>query len=444
MPGPDSFGDLIAPFSRRGVDLGLKRLQAALAELGHPERRFAAVQVAGTNGKGSISTMVERIASAAGIRCGLYTSPHLLSWCERIRLPGGLIAEAELRRLLEGLQPLALRHDLTPFELITAAAFQAFAEGGVDLAVLEVGLGGRLDATTVHPDRSVLALASIGLDHTEHLGPTLAAIAAEKAGVLHAGAVAVSGPQAPEVAQVLMQQAQALGCALRWVERLPVEAEGGPRLGLAGDLQRQNAAVALGVAQALAERGWAIEPAAMARGLASARWPGRLERRCFAGRPLLLDGAHNPPAADALRLELDRWDRSDQDHGPGRDPLAPPARRWLVAIQRHKDAPQLLGALLRAGDAVRVAALPEHHTWTAAELLAAGVGGDAVQLEAASGDAATDLAWLVASSALPVACGSLYLVAELLPLLTADPAAPAGTEAGAGVSAASAGARATD
>jgi dihydrofolate synthase/folylpolyglutamate synthase len=453
VPGPDPFGDLIAPFSRRGVDLGLERLQAALAELGHPERRFAAVQVAGTNGKGSISTMVERIASAAGIRCGLYTSPHLLSWCERIRLPGGLIAAAELRRLLEALQPTALRHDLTPFELITAAAFQAFAEAGVELAVLEVGLGGRLDATTVHPDRSVLAIASIGLDHTEHLGPTLAAIAAEKAGVLHRGAVAVSGPQAPEPTRVLAQQAQAVGCELRWVEPLPAEREGGPRLALAGDLQRQNGAVAVGVARALAERGWRIDAAAVARGLAEARWPGRLERRGFAGRPLLLDGAHNPPAADALRRELDRLDGTNPDgistDGIPRDStegdrsgLNP--RRWLVAIQRHKDAPQLLGALLRPGDAVRVAALPEHHTWTAAELLAAGGGGEGVSLEAASGDAAADLAWLVASSALPVACGSLYLVAELLPLLTADPAAPAGTEAGAGASAASAGAWATD
>ncbi len=204
MSGDDGFDDLIAPFSRRGVDLGLERLQAALAELGHPERRFAAVQVAGTNGKGSISTMVERIASAAGLRCGLYTSPHLLSWCERIRLPDGLIPAPELRRLLEALQPVALRHDLTPFELITAAAFQAFAESGVELAVLEVGLGGRLDATTVHPDRQVLALASIGMDHTEHLGPTLAAIAAEKAGVLHGGAVAVSGAQDPAAAAVLV------------------------------------------------------------------------------------------------------------------------------------------------------------------------------------------------------------------------------------------------
>jgi dihydrofolate synthase/folylpolyglutamate synthase len=419
VPGPDPFGDLIAPFSRRGVDLGLERLQTALAELGHPERRFAAVQVAGTNGKGSISTMLERIAAAAGIRCGLYTSPHLLSWCERIRLPGGLIAEAELRRLLQALQPLALRHDLTPCERVTAAACQAFAEASVELVVLEVGLGGRLDATTVHPDRQVLALASIGLDHTEHLGPTLAAIAAEKAGVLHAGAVAVSGPQAPEAVAVLERQAAALGCDLRWVEPLPPEAQGGPRLGLAGDLQRHNAAVALGAAQALAERGWPINAAAMARGLATARWPGRLERRCFAGRPLLLDGAHNPPAAEALRRELDRLEpqaeelQAEESRVMERSTAASP-RRWLIGIQRHKDAPSLLRTLLRESDAVRVVALPqEHSSWTAADLQAA----TGFQLEEGAPELASNLAWLVDSPALPVACGSLYLVAELLPLL---------------------------
>ena len=421
MPGPDPFGDLIAPFSRRGVDLGLERLQTALAELGHPERRFAAVQVAGTNGKGSISTMLERIAAAAGIRCGLYTSPHLLSWCERIRLPGGLITEAELRRLLQALQPLALRHDLTPFELVTAAAFQAFAEAGVELVVLEVGLGGRLDATTVHPDRQVLALASIGLDHTEHLGPTLAAIAAEKAGVLRAGAVAVSGPQAPEAAAVLERQALALGCDLRWVEPLPTEAQGGPRLGLAGDLQRHNAAVALGAAQALAERGWPIDAAAMARGLATARWPGRLERRCFAGRPLLLDGAHNPPAAEALRCELDRLEFQADEPRAVEPSTAGLPRRWLIGIQRHKDAPQLLRALLRPGDALRVTTLPEQACWCAAELQhLPELQAAPLEITDASGDLQADLAWLVGSAALPVACGSLYLVAALLPLLDAE------------------------
>jgi dihydrofolate synthase/folylpolyglutamate synthase len=403
VPSPDPFGDLIAPFSRRGVDLGLERLQAALEELGHPERRFAAIQVAGTNGKGSISTMLHAIATAAGIRCGLYTSPHLLSWCERIRLPEGLISEAALQRLLQNLQPLALRHDLTPFELVTAAAMQAFAEAGVELAVLEVGLGGRLDATTVHPDRQVLAFASIGLDHTEHLGPTIAAIAAEKAGVLHPGASAVSGPQAEEAAQMLRQLAARQGCTLRWVKPLAPAEQGGPVLGLRGDLQRSNAAVASGAAEALAERGWPITPAAIAEGLRQARWPGRLEQRHFLGQPLLVDGAHNPPAAEALRRELDQ--RTHEQRLP---------RRWLIGIQRHKDAPSLLRTLLRESDAVRVVALPqEHSSWTAADLQAA----TGFQLEEGAPELASNLAWLVDSPALPVACGSLYLVAELLPLL---------------------------
>ncbi|MCP9790867.1 bifunctional folylpolyglutamate synthase/dihydrofolate synthase [Vulcanococcus limneticus Candia 3F8] len=432
MPHHDPFGDLIAPFSRRGVDLGLGRLQRALAELGHPERRFAAVQVAGTNGKGSISTMLERIATAAGIRCGLYTSPHLLSWCERIRLPSGPITEVALRRQLEALQGLGQRHDLTPFELITAAGFVAFAEAGVELAVLEVGLGGRLDATTTHPDRSVLAIGSIGMDHTEHLGPTLAAIAAEKAGVFSRGAIAVSGAQDPAVARVLERQAATHGTELRWVAPLAPEAEGGPVLGLRGDLQRHNAAVAVGAAQALAERGWPIDGAAIRRGLAEARWPGRLERRSVRGRPLLVDGAHNPPAAVALRQELDGAGRAAAGPAPGEggSTRAPDPRRWLIGIQRHKDAPALLRTLLRPGDAVRVVALPEHRSWSAAELgealEAAGPdpgrspeswSGPAPVLEAGSGSLEGDLAWLADSTALPVVAGSLYLVAAVLPLL---------------------------
>lgn len=401
MSGSDPFSELIAPFNRRGVDLGLSRLQKALAELGHPEQRFAAVQVAGTNGKGSISTMVHAIASAAGIRSGLYTSPHLLSWCERIRLPQGLIDSSSLQQLLRDLQPLALRHDLTPFELVTAAAMQAFADAQLDLVVLEVGLGGRLDATTVHPRREVLAFASIGLDHTEHLGPDLAAIAAEKAGVMHAGGCAISGPQEASAAHVLMEQAQRHHCELRWVEPLPSRSAGGPELGLRGDLQRLNAAVAQGAAEALAARGWAIDSTAIATGLRQARWPGRLDQRRFAGRCLLLDGAHNPPAAAALRHELDL-----SSAGP---------RRWLIGIQRHKDAAALLRTLIQPGDQVRVMELAEHSCWSTDELRA--VTGLAI---APAAEALEDnLSWLVASQALPVACGSLYLVATLLPLLEA-------------------------
>jgi dihydrofolate synthase/folylpolyglutamate synthase len=254
----------------------------------------------------------------------------------------------------------------------------------------------------------VLAFASIGLDHTEALGPTLGRIAAEKAGVLHLGGRAVSGPQAPEAAAVLEQQAQRHGCPLRWVEPLPPPSAGGPELGLRGELQRHNGAVAVAAAEALAELGWPITAEAIRRGLLEARWPGRLALHRFQGRPLLLDGAHNPPAAEALRRELD---------APGPAGAASPAspRRWLIAMQRHKDAPQLLQTLLRPGDQARVLALPEHPSWSA-EALQAATG---LPLEPAAEALADNLHWLVASAGLPVACGSLYLVAELLPLLDA-------------------------
>jgi dihydrofolate synthase/folylpolyglutamate synthase len=166
--------------------------------------------------------------------------------------------------------------------------------------------------------------------------------------------------------------------------------------------------VAVGAAEALAELGWPITAAAIQRGLLEARWPGRLAQHRFQGRPLLLDGAHNPPAAAALRRELDA-------PGPAQTGAPAAPRRWLIAMQRHKDAPQLLQTLLRPGDQARVLALPEHPSWSADDLQSA----TGLPLELAAGTLADNLSWLVASAALPVACGSLYLVAELLPLLDA-------------------------
>ncbi len=270
--------------------------------------------------------------------------------------------------------------------------------------ILEVGLGGRLDATTAHPQRSVLGFGSIGLDHREHLGDSLAAIAAEKAAVMSPGSLAFSAPQQPEVAAVLNAEAQRLDCELRWLEPLAPAQASGPRLGLAGAWQRSNGAVAQAMAQALALRGWPIDAAAIARGLAAARWPGRLERRRWRGRELLLDGAHNPPAALALRQEL--------DHRQG--------RRWLLGIQRHKQAPELLDALLAPGDVLGVVAVPEHRSWTAAELLAErpGLAG---RLQAWSElEAALD--WLTAPGPLPVLTGSLHLLGAVIPLLDAEQA----------------------
>jgi dihydrofolate synthase/folylpolyglutamate synthase len=409
----ENLDDLIEPFSRRGVDLGLERLAAALADLGHPERRFAAVQVAGTNGKGSIATLVHRSLLAAGIHAGLYTSPHLVCWTERILLGAEAITAAELRRQLLAARRAAERHGLTPFELITAAGFLAFAAAGCELVVLEVGLGGRLDATTCHPDRALVGFACVGLDHREFLGPDLASIAAEKAGVLRPGAIAVSAPQAPEVAAVLERQARLLSAELRWVAPLPQAADGSLAIagrwcacGLAGSVQAANAAVALGLLQALAARGWPIGEEAIIAGFAAARWPGRLQQLSWHGVPLLLDGAHNPPSAVALRRELDRH--------PGRHGLAPGPRLWLLGILASKQGSELLEALLAPGDQAWIVPVPGHASWSRRDLAAAlpALAGQLSQAPTLA--AAITLAGAAAAGQRLIVAGSLYLIGALL------------------------------
>ena len=410
-PFTDPFADLIEPFSRRGVDLGLDRLQAALAELGHPERQFAAVQVAGTNGKGSIATLVHSSLLAAGINAGLYTSPHLVSWCERIRVGNSPISEAALRQQLLALQGLGQRHQLTPFELVTAAAFCAFAQAGCPLVVLEVGLGGRLDATTCHPDRGVVGFGSIGLDHSEFLGPTAAAIAAEKAGVLQRGCTALSAAQSPEVAAVLQERAAACGAELRWVEPLDL----GPWvLGIPGAIQASNGAVALGMLHALSERGWAISASAIRTGFAQARWPGRLQQLPWRGHDLLLDGAHNPPAAEVLRLELDRRSATQGTAQAG--------RHWVLGMLANKAGPEILEILLAPGDRAWIVPVPGHASWSTEALQAAcPAWSQALQsapdLEAGLSEATAAGGQSTGGSqaAPPVlVAGSLYLIGHLL------------------------------
>lgn len=409
----DSFTDLIEPFSHRGVDLGLGRLQGALAALGHPERRFAAVQVAGTNGKGSICTLVHRSLLAAGIRAGLYTSPHLVSWTERIRLGPDPILATVLRRHLRSAREVVERHQLTPFELVTAAAFLAFAEAQLPLVVLEVGLGGRLDATSCHPDRGVIGFATVGLDHRECLGPDLASIAAEKAGVLQPGAVAVSAPQAAAVTAVLERQAEAMGAQLCWRPPLAQAADGSLEIqgefcacGLAGSVQAANGAVALGMLEALAERGWPVGVAAIRQGFAQARWPGRLQQLHWCGVPLLLDGAHNPPAAAALRAELDRHPAR---HGLGKGP-----RHWLLGILANKQGAELVTQLLAPTDRAWIVPVPGHASWSR-DALAAAAPQLAQQLEAAEDlEQAIQLAQHRAGGERLIVAGSLYLIGDLL------------------------------
>jgi dihydrofolate synthase/folylpolyglutamate synthase len=281
-----------------GKKLGLERMQAACARFGNPERSFTAVHVAGTNGKGTVVAFVASMARAAGLRVGAYTSPHLQRFAERIAIDGVPIDDATLvsvlNRVLDGAP------ELTFFETATLAAFLAFRDAGVQIAVLEVGLGGRLDATNVIPPPRVAAVTRIAFDHMAELGDTLAKIAAEKAGIIKPGSAVVLGKLHPDAKQVIEARAAEVGAKLVPLGS-PEPIQGAPlaypRVALLGS----NLAVAVTIGR---ELGWA--PELLAQGVESTTWPGRNELLHRNGQDLtLLDCAHNPDGAVALSHALD-------------------------------------------------------------------------------------------------------------------------------------------
>lgn len=331
--------------------MGLERIEALLATLDHPERAFRCVHIAGTNGKGSTAAMIEAGLRAAGRRTGLYTSPHLVRINERIQVDGREISDAEFCEAFEQVQSAveqllaaeAVDAHPTYFECVTAMAFCHFRGAGVDCAVVEVGLGGRLDATNVvRPQLSVIT--PIDFDHEAFLGKRAESIAAEKAGILKPGVPAVAAPQRREAAEVLAARARQLGiamveppspqnvthCAGRYRFDTPaIHAE----LALAGEHQVTNALVAIAALEVLGVPAPAIE-----QGLRQVRWPGRLEQVADAPA-ILLDGAHNPAGARVLARFLEQ-------HHPGR-------RIWLIyAAMRDKAVEEVAGILFPAAHRV--------------------------------------------------------------------------------------------
>ena len=300
-----------------GVKPGLERVSALLGRLGHPERKTRFVHVAGTNGKGSTSVMTASALSACGYKTGLYTSPHLARVNERMRLDGAEIPDGEFARVVSALASAAegLAEPCTEFELLTAAALLWFAEAGADIAVLEVGMGGRFDATNVIPRSECAVITNIGLDHTAVLGDTVEAISAEKAGIFKGGR-AVSYEQPESVAAVLRSAAAKTGTELTFadfskIEPLSDSVEGQRfrfegeeySIRLLGAHQLKNAAVALTALDALRAAGWDIPTEAAQKGLASAVWPARFE---LVGRsPLfVVDGGHNPQCVAATAAAI--------------------------------------------------------------------------------------------------------------------------------------------
>ncbi len=332
--------------SPSAVRLGLDRVQVALRALKNPERDYPSVHVAGTNGKGSTCALLASCLKEQGYRVGLYTSPHLQSVNERFRVNGEPISTALLE---DRIHEVASTHPelleepspLTYFEVGTLVALWHFAKERVDVAVLETGLGGRLDATNVVRPQ-VTAITPVSFDHMDYLGHTLAAIAAEKAGILKPGVPVVLGRQSPQALAVIEARARQKGCAVRLLGRdFDVEAgtESGTftfrgqrtrltglQSGLRGQHQWDNAAVALSCLEWLEDKGLGCTPERLRQGLAKARWPGRLEEVC-AEPTLVLDGAHNPEGAQALAraLQTEYPDRKlhllfgvlgDKDHRP--------------------------------------------------------------------------------------------------------------------------------
>ncbi|WP_431191226.1 bifunctional folylpolyglutamate synthase/dihydrofolate synthase [Leptolyngbya subtilissima] len=416
---------ILAPFGRFGVELGLERIQRLLGALGNPQQRVPLVHVAGTNGKGSVCAYLAAVLGAAGYRVGRYTSPHLVSWRERIVVNGEPIATqdlvARLNQVVAAIDPS--QPSPTQFEVFTAAAWLHFAEAGVDLAVMEVGLGGRLDATNVVDVPLVSVIISLSREHWQRLGPTLADIAREKAGVLKPGRPAVIGPLPAEVAAVVQARLAELGCPAVWPEPAVALGEGQARYGsgneaityplaLLGEHQLTNSAIAIATLLNLRAQGWSITDDAIAQGMGQARWPGRLQwvtwGQAAESYPLLIDGAHNPAAAEVLRQYVDSWWASQI--------RKPAGTAWLMGMLSTKDHRDIFAALLRPGDALHLVPVPGHETAAPEELgaIARSVCPDLAQCEVHNSLRDGLLAIGQASAQLKVLCGSLYLIGHFL------------------------------
>jgi dihydrofolate synthase / folylpolyglutamate synthase len=401
------------------MKLGLEAIGALCGRLDRPERRFPSVLVGGTNGKGSTAATLSSIAAACGLRAGLYTSPHLVRVTERFRIEERDVLAEELDRALARVFAAADAAPAIPatyFEASTAAAFLLFAARPLDLAILEVGLGGRFDATNVAP--AVLsAVTSIGLDHTQELGDTLSRIAREKAGIFRRGRPALARASAPEALETLRAAAAETGAD--WHDasaELKVRLDGtgleGTRFSLTtprrevalatplpGAHQAWNSALAVRAAELLPEPALALTAETLAEGVRRVRWPGRLERLDIGGRAVLLDGCHNTEGAASLAAFL-------ADAGlVGRCPL-------VFGAMADKDIEGIAGILFPAVLGVTLVAAPSPRAATTEELarrVPPAPGGVSSRRDAAE---AIEALLAQGGSAPIIVAGSLYLVGE--------------------------------
>lgn len=381
--------DYLYGLQKHGIKLGLETMRALLDSVEHPERRYRTLHIGGTNGKGSTAAMAAAMLQAAGLRVGLYTSPHLVEFRERIRVNGDMIQEESVADLTGRLRAAAPDHlQPTFFEVTTALALLHFAESLVDVAVLEVGLGGRFDATNV-VEPAACAITTIALDHQEYLGRTPEAIAFEKAGIIKPSVPVVIGRMGQEASGVMAKIARDRGAPLwrlgyeffvdgngpeQFAYRGVTRALAGLRCGLAGRHQLDNAACALALLEAAGENTAPVDESAVRRGLRSVTWEGRLELvEEYPG--VLLDGAHNPAAAAALAGYLQEYRfrypdsriilvwgmMRDKDHRGFIEPLLPMASEIVLtqaALARSATVQELRRSLAEWQRPVLEARLP--------------------------------------------------------------------------------------
>ncbi|HKE86059.1 MAG TPA: folylpolyglutamate synthase/dihydrofolate synthase family protein [Vicinamibacterales bacterium] len=404
-----------------GIKLGLDNITRLCEALDHPERAFHSLHIAGTNGKGSVTAMVHAALRAAGLHAARYTSPHLSDLAERFVIDDGPVATAALEAAVEDVLSCADRLQQTGvlpvpptfFEATTAAAFELFRRARIDVAVIEVGLGGRFDATNVISPIAG-AITTIDFDHQQHLGQSLDAIAFEKAGIIKSGMTVVAGDLPPDARAVVRRTADERGATLieasrdascefelidgraRVTIRTPHDSYGPLLLGLRGEHQVANALVAVRLIEATAHAGIRVGCTAIEQGLSSAEWPARLEILTLdGGRRVLLDAAHNPEGARALAAYLSRWH-------PGRPPL-------VLGVMRDKNVSEIVRALLPLVSQVIATAAPTPRARTpedlAAHLREAGASDVLVEADPAR---AIDRALEIA----PFVCvaGSIFLV----------------------------------
>ena len=410
------------------IDLVLDRVKRLLDRVGNPERHLPpVVHVAGTNGKGSTVAYLRAMLEAAGYRVHAYTSPHLVRFHERIRLAGELIEETELLALLEECEQANGNEPITFFEITTVSAFLAFSRHKADIVLLEVGLGGTFDATNVIDRPLACCLTPISMDHMQHLGHSLAEIAANKAGIMKRGRPAAIGPQPAEAAAVFDSEAAKLGCPLhRFGREWDAAAEEGkllfrdrrgesrwPLPALPGLHQIENAGLALATLPLL--EGFTIPDTAIAKGLLSVEWPARLQRLSRgpvvealpAGWEAWLDGGHNESGGQALGVHAAGWRRERPDL---------PIRLVFGMLSTHDPVGFLKPLLPHVQDVTAVAVGGNHQALDVTALVeAARRAGAATVRSAPSADAAARA--IVAADARParlLICGSLYLAGEVL------------------------------